>query len=71
MKGKIYNTFKGRFIADMYKPPRKGQPLYKGQIAHPQCVLSSEVCEVGLRPTSTRACSKRAHKIKCDLLTLF
>ena len=25
------------------KPPRRGQPLYKGQLASPQCVLSSEV----------------------------
>ena len=25
------------------KPPRRGQPLYKGQLARPQCVLSSEV----------------------------
>ena len=25
------------------KPPRRGQPLYKGQLARLQCVLSSEV----------------------------
>ena len=25
------------------KPPRREQPLYKGQIAHPQSVLCSEV----------------------------
>ena len=25
------------------RPPRRGQPLYKGQLARPQCVLRSEV----------------------------
>ena len=30
----------------MHNPPRGGQPLYKGQIARPQCVLSSEVFTV-------------------------
>ena len=25
------------------KPPRRGQPFYKGQMVHPQCVLCSEV----------------------------
>ena len=25
------------------KPPRRGQPVYKGQMARPQCVLCSEV----------------------------
>ena len=26
-----------------YEPPRRGQPVYKGQMAHPQSVLCSEV----------------------------
>ena len=25
------------------KPPKRGQPLCKGQMVHPQCVLCSEV----------------------------
>ena len=49
----LYNTFKRlqvlfvafKEISKRFKrkPPRRGQPLYKGQLAHPQCVLSSEV----------------------------
>ena len=49
----LYNTFKRvqvlffviKQISKRFKrkPPRRGQPLYKGQLARPQCVLCSEV----------------------------
>ena len=31
------------FPIGLKKPLRRGQPLYKGQMARPQCVLHSEV----------------------------
>ena len=39
---KISNWFKRKI-------PKRGQPLYKGQLASPQCVLYSEVHRVVLR----------------------
>ena len=40
------NTFKGYFEISNRKPPRRGQPLYKGQLARPQSVLCLEVFTV-------------------------
>ena len=37
----LSNRFKRKFLRR--KPPRRAQPLYKGQMAQPQCVLCSEV----------------------------
>ena len=30
-------------LKEKRKPPRRGQPLYKGQLVHPQSVLCLEV----------------------------
>ena len=38
-----HNIFKGCFITIMHKPLRRGLPLYEGQTARPQSVLSSEI----------------------------
>ena len=38
-----HKTFKVHFIKSKHEPLRRGQPLYKGQKANPESVLSSEV----------------------------